>query len=81
MTEEDAHEATGDDVDAPTEEDADETDPAHDHDSAADVGLDVDEGRTTAPMSAFTTREAVIGFLVLAVGVALAFAIPILATL
>ena len=58
-----------------------ETEPAHDHDSAADVGHDIDEGRTTAPMSEFTTKDVGIGFVVLAVGLALAFAVPLLATL
>lgn len=53
----------------------------HDHDSGADVGHDVDEGRTTAPMSEFTTRDVGIGAVVLAVGLAVAFAVPLLVTL
>ncbi|MCU4742165.1 hypothetical protein OB955_00900 [Halobacteria archaeon AArc-m2/3/4] len=60
---------------------AEDTEPAHDHDSAADVGHDVDEGRTTAPMSEFTTRDVGIGAVVLAVGLAIAFAIPLLVML
>ncbi|MFC4987588.1 MULTISPECIES: DUF7550 family protein [Saliphagus] len=56
------------------------TDPAHDHDSGADVGHDP-EGRTTAPMSAYTTDDVGIGFAVLAVGLLVAFALPIVLTL
>lgn len=53
----------------------------HDHDSGADVGHDLDEGRTTAPMSEFTVRDVGIGAVVLAVGIAVAFAVPLLVTL
>lgn len=63
------------------ETDHDETDPAHDHDSGADVGHDVAEGRTTAPMSEYTTDDVGIGFAVLAVGLLVAFALPIVLTL
>ncbi|MFC4245712.1 hypothetical protein ACFOZ7_01625 [Natribaculum luteum] len=51
---------------------------ADDHDSAADVGHDVDEGRTTAPMSEYTSRDVGVGFVVLLVGLAVAFALPLL---
>lgn len=56
----------------------DDTEPAHDHDSAADVGHDVDEGRTTAPMSEYTTGDVGFGVVVLLVGLAIAFAVPLL---
>ncbi|WP_276253538.1 DUF7550 family protein [Halomontanus rarus] len=62
-------------------ESAHDHDHDHDHDSGADVGHDVDEGRTTAPMSEFTTRDAGVGAVVLAVGLAVAFAVPLLVTL
>ncbi len=55
---------------------ADDTEPAVDHDSAADVGHDL-EGRTTAPMSEFSARDAGIGFVVLVVGTLLAFGVPL----
>lgn len=58
---------------------ADETEPAADHDSAADVGHDL-EGRTTAPMSEFPTRNVGVGFLVLLVGLAVAFVLPLALT-
>lgn len=44
---------------------------AHDHDSAP-------AGRTTAPQSEFTTRQAAIGGLVTLVGVAIAYGVPAL---
>ncbi|GAB3026285.1 DUF7550 family protein [Natronobiforma cellulositropha] len=70
-----------DPVDEPEDAHGDEEiDPVHDQDSAATVGHDIDEGRTTAPMSEFTTRAAGLGALVLAVGLVVAFAIPVLAT-
>lgn len=58
---------------------ADDTDPADDQDSAADVGHDLEAERTTAPMSEYTSRDVAIGFVVLVVGVAVAFGIPLLA--
>lgn len=59
----------------------DETEPAQDHDSAADVGHDVSEGRTTAPMSPYSTRDVGVGAVVLAIGLIVAFGLPLLATL
>lgn len=56
---------------------SDDTEPAHDHDSAADVGHDVDDGRTTAPMSEFSTSAVGIGFAVLLVGLVIAFVLPV----
>ncbi len=53
-------------------------DTTHD-DTGADVGHDVGEGRTTAPMSEFTTRAVGIGVAVLVVGLLLAFVLPALA--
>ncbi|MXV64350.1 hypothetical protein GS429_20215 [Natronorubrum sp. JWXQ-INN-674] len=57
---------------------ADDTDPAVDEDSAADVGHDLAAERTTAPMSEFTLREAGIGFIIMVVGAVIAFGIPLL---
>ena len=59
---------------------ADDTEPAAGHDSAAEVGHDLGAERTTAPMSEFATRDVAVGFLVLIVGVALAFGLPLLVT-
>lgn len=56
---------------------ADDTAPADD--SGADVGHDVEAERTTAPMSEYTGRDVGIGFVAMLVGVAIAFAIPLLA--
>lgn len=58
---------------------ADETDPAADHDSAADVGHDQAAERTTAPMSDYSSRHVAVGFVVLLLGVAIAFGVPLLA--
>ncbi len=46
----------------------------HDHGDGADP-----DGRTTAPMSEFTTRQAGIGALVALVGLVVAFGVPLLA--
>ncbi|WP_247000493.1 DUF7550 family protein [Halosolutus gelatinilyticus] len=59
---------------------ADDTDHAADDDSGADVGHDLDAERTTAPMSDYSARDVGVGFVVLAIGAAIAFGIP-LATL
>lgn len=48
-------------------------DHAHDHDSESS------DGRITSPMQGFSAREAGIGFVVLAVGLLLAYAVPALA--
>lgn len=59
----------------------------HDHDHATH-GVDADEHghdiegglvRTTSPMQAFGSREVGIGFAVLAVGLAVAFVLPLVA--
>ena len=47
-----------------------------DHDS--DVPEDEEVGRTTAPQSPYTDRQVGIGFAVLAVGLLVAFAVPLL---
>ncbi|MFP8952470.1 hypothetical protein ACLI4Z_05770 [Natrialbaceae archaeon A-arb3/5] len=57
---------------------ADDTEPAVDHDSAADVGHDLAAERTTAPMSEYTSTEVAVGFAVFLVGAAVAFGIPLL---
>ncbi|MHC3437821.1 DUF7550 family protein [Natrialbaceae archaeon A-gly3] len=49
------------------------------HDSAADVGEDLGAKRTTAPMSEYATRDVAVGFVVLAVGLVVAFGLPLLA--
>jgi|GEM_PF-514673 len=49
-----------------------------DHDSAADVGHDLEAERTTAPMSPYSARDVAVGFVVMLVGVAVAFGIPLL---
>ncbi len=56
---------------------ADETEPAHDQDSAATVGHELEAERTTAPMSDFSVRDAAFGFVVMVIGVALTFGVPI----
>jgi len=45
-----------------------------DHDSAADGEAE----RTTAPMSPYSARDVAVGFVVMLVGVAVAFGIPLL---
>ncbi|WP_121742945.1 DUF7550 family protein [Natronorubrum halophilum] len=57
---------------------SDDTDPEVDEDSAADVGHDLEAERTTAPMSEYSSRAVAVGFLVMAIGVAVAFGIPLL---
>lgn len=37
--------------------------------------------RTTAPQSPYSTRDVAVGFVVLAIGVLIAFAVPLLGTL
>ena len=56
---------------------ADDTEPAVDEDSAADVGHDLEAERTTAPMSDYSSRAVAIGFLVMLIGVAVTFGIPL----
>lgn len=58
---------------------ADDTDHSADvdHDSAADVGHDLDDERTTAPMSDYSSRAVGVGVLVLVIGLAIAFGVPI----
>ena len=46
-------------------------DTTHGHDS------EEPQGRTTAPMSAFSVRDAAFGFVVMVIGVALVFGIPL----
>ncbi|WP_265111593.1 DUF7550 family protein [Halosolutus halophilus] len=58
---------------------ADDTAPAEDHDSAADVGHDLAAERTTAPMSEYSARDVGVGVVVMLLGVAIAFGIPLLA--
>ncbi|RQG97620.1 DUF7550 family protein [Natrarchaeobius oligotrophus] len=58
---------------------ADDTEPAVDHDSAADVGHDLEAERTTAPMSEYASRDVAVGLVVFVVGVAVAFGIPLVA--
>lgn len=58
---------------------ADDTEPAADHDSAADVGHDLEAERTTAPMSEYTARDVGIGIVVMLIGAVLAFGVPLLA--
>jgi len=50
-----------------------------DHDSAADVGHDLEAERTTAPMSEYTARDVGIGIVVMLIGAVLAFGVPLLA--
>lgn len=49
------------------------------HDSAADIGEDLGVERTTAPMSEYASRDVAIGFVVLAIGLVVAFGLPLLA--
>jgi hypothetical protein len=56
-----------------------DTAPAADHDSGADVGHDLEAERTTAPMGDYSSRDVGIGFVVMLVGVLIAFGIPLLA--
>ena len=58
----------------------DDTDPVADHDSAADVGHDLAAERTTAPMSEYGSREVGLGVVVFAIGIAVTFGVPLLAT-
>ncbi|ELY53876.1 MULTISPECIES: DUF7550 family protein [Natronococcus] len=50
-----------------------------DHDSGADVGHDLDDERTTAPMSDYSARDVGVGFAVMLVGALIAFGIPLVA--
>jgi hypothetical protein len=50
---------------------------ADDHDH----GHEDDEGRTTAPQSAYTARQVAVGFVVALVGLALVFGVPLALTL
>ncbi|MFC4437585.1 MULTISPECIES: DUF7550 family protein [Natrialbaceae] len=59
--------------------DDNDTDPAVDHDSGADVGHDLEADRTTAPMGDYTTRDVGVGIAVTLVGILIAFGIPLLA--
>ncbi|AFZ71327.1 DUF7550 family protein [Natronobacterium gregoryi] len=56
---------------------ADDTQDTTGNDSAADVGHDLEAKRTTAPMSDYSSRAVGIGFLVLLVGAAVAFGVPL----
>ncbi|OVE86307.1 DUF7550 family protein [Natronolimnobius baerhuensis] len=56
---------------------ADDT-PAADHDSGADVGHDLEADRTTAPMSDYSSRAVAIGFVVMLIGIAVVFGVPLL---
>ncbi|ELY62255.1 DUF7550 family protein [Natronolimnohabitans innermongolicus] len=58
---------------------ADDTEPAADQDSAADVGHDLEAERTTAPMSDYSGRAVGIGALVALIGIAIVFGIPLVA--
>jgi hypothetical protein len=50
------------------------------HDTGADVGHDLEEDeRVTAPMGPYSSRDVGIGFVVMLVGVLVAFGIPLLA--
>lgn len=56
---------------------AEEHDTSHDHeDHHGDH--DDDEGRVTSPMQAFESSEVTTGFVVLAVGLVVTFAVPLL---
>lgn len=48
-------------------------------DTGADVGHDQGAERVTAPMSEYTNRAVGVGLLVLLVGLAVAFGVPLLA--
>ncbi|WP_049925011.1 DUF7550 family protein [Halopiger goleimassiliensis] len=49
-----------------------------DDDSGADVGHDLEAERTTAPMSDYSSRAVAVGLVVMVVGIAVAFGIPLL---
>ncbi|WP_254763982.1 DUF7550 family protein [Natrinema marinum] len=57
---------------------SDDTETPDGDDTGADVGHDLEEPRTTAPMSECTAREVAIGGVVAIVGAAVAFGIPLL---
>ena len=57
---------------------ADDTETPDDDDTGADVGHDLEAERTTAPMSEFSPRAALVGGLVAVIGAAIAFGIPLL---
>lgn len=59
--------------------DDNDTESAVDHDSAADVGHDLEADRTTAPMGDYTSRDVGSGIAVMLVGVLVAFGVPLLA--
>jgi hypothetical protein len=53
---------------------------ANDSDTGADIGHDPEEDdRVTAPMGPYSSRDVGIGVLVMLVGVAVAFGIPLIA--
>jgi len=54
---------------------ADHSDEAHGH------GDDHENGRSTAPQSAYTTRDVAVGWVVALVGLVVTFGIPIALTL
>ncbi|MFA9428031.1 hypothetical protein [Natronorubrum sp. A-ect3] len=56
----------------------DNTDQTADADSGADVGHDLEAERTTAPMSDYSSSAVGIGFVIMVIGVAIAFGIPLL---
>ncbi|MDJ1433364.1 hypothetical protein [Halostagnicola sp. A-GB9-2] len=58
---------------------ADDSEPTVDDDSGADIGHDLEADRTTAPMSDFSLKNVGIGAIVLAVGLAISYALPLLA--
>ncbi|QFU83782.1 DUF7550 family protein [Natronorubrum aibiense] len=57
---------------------ADDTEQSVDEDSGADVGHDLEAERTTAPMSDYSSSAVAIGFVVMLVGAAVAFGVPLL---
>ncbi|QLG47681.1 DUF7550 family protein [Natrinema halophilum] len=56
----------------------DETETPDGADTGADVGHDLTAERTTAPMSAYSSRDVLVGGAVAVVGAAIAFGIPLL---
>ncbi|QSW98812.1 DUF7550 family protein [Haloterrigena alkaliphila] len=56
----------------------DDTDQTAEEDTGADVGHDLEAERTTAPMSDYGGREVGIGLLVMVIGSAVAFGVPLL---
>ncbi|MFC6717598.1 hypothetical protein ACFQGT_04050 [Natrialbaceae archaeon GCM10025810] len=58
---------------------ADDTESTEEGDTGADVGHDLEAERTTAPMSEFSGRAVAVGMVVLLVGLAVAFGVPLLA--